>query len=89
MALGAQVNDGVGMFVADGMKQALAGVAIGFVGALLLGRVMASVIYGVSARDSMTFASVALVLLTVAFLASAVPAYRAAQVEPVRTLRDE
>ncbi|HET9695324.1 MAG TPA: ABC transporter permease [Terriglobales bacterium] len=89
MALGAQVKDVVAMIVADGMKPALAGVAIGFVGALLLGRVMASVIYGVSARDSLTFASVSLVLLTVAFLASAVPAYRAAQVEPVRTLRDE
>jgi ABC-type antimicrobial peptide transport system permease subunit len=89
MALGAQVKDVVGMIVADGMKPALAGVGIGFVGALLLGRVMASVIYGVSSRDSLTFASVSLVLLTVAFLASSVPAYRAAKVEPVRTLRDE
>ncbi len=89
MALGAQVRDVVQMIVADGMKPALVGVAIGFAGALALGRVLASVIYGVSSRDALTFASVSVILLTVAFLASAVPAWRAAQVEPVRTLRDD
>ena len=89
MALGAQVRDVVRMVVVDGMQPALGGVIIGFVGALALGRVLASVIYGVSSRDAITFASVSVLLLTVALLASVLPAYRAAQVEPVITLRDE
>ena len=51
MALGAQIGDVLRMIVAEGMKPTLLGVAIGLAGALALGRVMASVIYGVSARD--------------------------------------
>ena len=89
MALGAQVKDVVRMVVVDGMRPTLIGVAIGFVGALALGRVLASVIYGVSARDAVTFGSVSVLLLMVALLATVIPAYRAAQVEPIRTLRDE
>jgi putative ABC transport system permease protein len=89
MALGAQVRDVVRMVVVDGMRPALIGVVIGFVGALALGRVLASVIFGVSSRDAITFASVSVLLLTVALMASVLPAYRAAQVEPVITLRDE
>lgn len=89
MALGAQIRDVVQMIVADGMKPAVVGILIGFAGALALGRVLSSVIYGVSSRDALTLASVSILLLTVAFLASALPAFRAARVEPVRTLRDE
>lgn len=89
MALGAQVRDVVKMIVVDGMTPALVGVAIGFVGALALGRVLSHVIYGVSARDGVTFASVSMGLLTVALLATALPAWRAAQVEPMKTLHEE
>ena len=89
MALGAQVRDVVRMIVLDGMTPTVVGVGIGFLGALALGRVLSSVIYGVSSRDALTFATVSVVLLSVALLATAVPAYRAAHVEPVRTLRDE
>jgi putative ABC transport system permease protein len=89
MALGAQVRDVVQMVVSDGMKPALVGVVIGFAGALGLGQLLASIVYGVSSRDALTLASVSVLLLTVALLASIVPAYRAAQVEPIRTLRDE
>jgi putative ABC transport system permease protein len=89
MALGAQIRDVVGMVVMDGMTPAVIGVAIGFAGALALGRVLASVIYGVSARDLLTFATVSVLLLAVALLASVLPAYRAAQVQPVTILRDE
>jgi putative ABC transport system permease protein len=89
MALGAQIHHVVQMIVVDGMRPAIIGVVIGFAGALALGRVLASVIYGVSSRDAATFGSVSVLLLTVALLASAVPAWRAARVEPVRTLRDE
>jgi putative ABC transport system permease protein len=71
------------------MKPTLLGVGIGLAGALALGRVMASVIYGVSPRDIMTFAGVAAVIFCVGLLASAVPAYRATRVDPMKTLRDE
>lgn len=89
MALGAQIRDVMQMIVIDGMTPTVLGVALGFIGALALGRVLASVVYGVSPHDALTLATVSLLLLIVALLASAVPAYRAAQVEPVRTLRDE
>jgi putative ABC transport system permease protein len=89
MTLGAQITDIVRMVVVDGLRPAVIGVGIGLVGTLALGRVFASVIYGVSARDSLTFAIVCSLLLGVALVASISPAYRAARVEPVRTLRDE
>jgi putative ABC transport system permease protein len=89
MALGAQLGDVLRMIVVEGMKPTLLGVAIGLAGALALGRVMASVIYGVSARDLMTFASVAALMTAIGLVASALPAYRATRVDPMKTLRDE
>ena len=89
MALGAQVGDVLRMVVAQGMKPTMIGVAIGVVGALALGRVLSSVIFGVSARDVATFASVSVLLTGVGFLASILPAYRATRVDPMRTLRED
>jgi putative ABC transport system permease protein len=89
MALGASHSDVLKMVVADGMKPILLGVAIGFVAALALGRVVSSLIYGVRPTDPLTFATVAALLVAVGLLATIVPAYRATRVEPVRTLRDE
>jgi putative ABC transport system permease protein len=89
MALGASHSDILKMVVADGMKPILLGVAIGFVAALALGRVVSSLIYGVRPTDPLTFATVAALLVAVGLLATIVPAYRATLVEPVRTLRDE
>jgi len=89
MAMGAQVRDVVKMIIVDGMKPTAIGVVIGSAGALALGRVLATVIYGVSARDSITMGIVCLLLTVVAFLASLFPARKAAQVQPVKTLREE
>jgi putative ABC transport system permease protein len=89
MALGAQIGDVLRMVVVEGMKPTLIGVAIGLVGALALGRVLSSVIYGVSARDAATFGTVALVMTAVGLLASTLPAYRATRVDPMKTLREE
>jgi predicted permease len=89
MALGAQLSDVLRMIVTEGMKPTLVGVAIGLAGALALGRVMASVIYGVSARDLTTLVSVAALMTAIGLVASAVPAYRATRVDPMKTLRDE
>jgi len=89
MALGAQVGDVLRMVVIEGMKPTLLGVVIGLAGALALGRVLASVIYGVSARDLATFGTVAVMTTAVGLLASLLPALRAARVDPMKTLRDE
>jgi predicted permease len=89
MALGATIQDVARMVVVQGMKPTLTGVVIGLVAALALGRVVASLIYGVSVRDFTTFISVSLILVTVGFAASLLPAYRATRIEPVRTLREE
>ena len=89
MALGAQIGDVLRMVVIEGMKPTLLGVIIGVVGALALGRVLSSVIFGLSARDFATFATVALLTTGVGLLASTLPAYRATRVDPMKTLRDE
>ena len=89
MALGAQISDVLRMIVVEGMKPTLTGVAIGLIGALALGRVLSSVIYGVSARDIATFSSVAVLMTGIGLLASALPAYRATRVDPMKTLRDD
>jgi putative ABC transport system permease protein len=89
LALGAQTLDVLRMVVMDGLKPTLAGIGIGLVSALLLGRVLASVIYGVSTKDAVTFTLGALLLTGVSLAASLIPAYRATQVEPTETLREE
>ena len=71
------------------MTLALAGSAVGLAGALLLSRLMSSLLYGIRATDPMTFVAVTLLLLTVAFLATYLPASRAARVDPLVALRAE
>jgi predicted permease len=89
MALGAQIRDVLRLVVFEGMKPAVAGMFIGLTGALLLGRVLAKLVFGVKTTDPATFAAVSILLMAVALLATAVPAYRATRVDPMRTLRDE
>jgi len=89
MALGAQIGDVLRMVVVEGMKPTLLGIALGIAGALALGRVLASIIYGVSARDVATFCTVAVMMAAVGLLASTLPAYRATRVDPMKTLREE
>ena len=72
-----------------GMKPTLLGVVIGLAGALALGRVLSSVIYGVSARDLATLCIVAVMMTGVGLLASMLPALRATRVDPMHTLREE
>jgi putative ABC transport system permease protein len=87
--LGAQMPDVLRMVIIDGIKPALIGVFFGVVGALALGRVLANLVYGVSTRDLPTLLLVSMLLLMVALVASVVPAYRAARVDPIQILRDE
>ena len=89
LALGATLSDVFRMIMVEGMKPTLLGVAIGAAGALALGRVMSSFIYGVSSTDPVTFFGVAFVLAMVALLASLIPALRAARVDPIVALHYE
>jgi len=89
IALGAQQNDVLMLVLGEGTKTALIGVAIGLAAALGLTRLMASVLYGVSATDPMTFLVVAILLTGVALTACFIPAHRAMRVDPIVALRYE
>ena len=89
LALGAQRRDVMAMIVAQGMAMAAAGAAVGVVSALLLTRLMSSLLFGVSAADPITFAAIPLLLAAVAFVACYVPARRATRVDPLAALRTE
>ncbi|HVE77424.1 MAG TPA: FtsX-like permease family protein, partial [Gemmatimonadaceae bacterium] len=87
VALGATPRSVLALVVGQGMTLALVGVAAGLAGALLLTRVMAAVLYDVRTTDPATFATVILVLLATAFVASWLPARRALRIDPVQALR--
>jgi ABC-type antimicrobial peptide transport system permease subunit len=89
MALGAKRADVLRMVVRQGMMMTLIGIAIGLAGAFALSRVIVGLLYGVSARDPLTFAGVSIVLLIVALLACLIPARRATRVDPIIALRTE
>jgi putative ABC transport system permease protein len=87
MALGAQRGDVLKMTVKQGLKLVAVGLACGLVIAFILTRVMATLLFGISATDPFTFLSISLVLLAVALLASYIPALRATKVDPMIALR--
>ena len=89
LALGAQRRDVMAMIVTQGMAMAAAGAAVGVVSALLLTRLMTSLLFGVSAADPITFAAIPLLLAAVAFVACYLPARRATRVDPLAALRTE
>ena len=89
IALGAQPGRVLGMAVGEGMKLAILGTAIGMACGLLLTRFMASMLFGVTAHDPLTFVVVAAVVVFVSFAACYIPARRAMRVDPIIALRYE
>jgi ABC-type antimicrobial peptide transport system permease subunit len=89
MALGARAADVLQLVVGQGLRLAVAGVALGLLISVVASRVMQSLLYDTSPRDPVVTASVATLLIAIAVLASVLPARRAARVDPADVLRTE
>jgi ABC-type antimicrobial peptide transport system permease subunit len=89
LAFGATLRDVARHVVVQGMKPTLIGIGIGLAASFALGRLVASMIYGVSTRDLATFFAVTLILIVVSLAASLIPALRATRIDPLAVLREE
>jgi putative ABC transport system permease protein len=89
MALGAQTRDVLSLIVSQGLKLVVIGLVIGLIGAFALMRVIASLLFGVTTKDPLTFSAAAIVLAVVALLACYIPARRASRVDPLKALHYE
>ena len=89
LALGGSSGAVLRLIVAHGMRIVLSGVLVGLLTAVMLTRLVAGLLFGVAAIDPFTFATVALLLVTVALVACLVPASRAVHLEPAVVLRNE
>ncbi len=89
LALGAKRSEIMRMILRQGLALAVAGAALGLVGALIVSHLMAGLLFGVSPTDPLTFVGVTLVLTVVALAASYIPAMRAMRVDPLVALRYE
>jgi ABC-type antimicrobial peptide transport system permease subunit len=87
--LGAQVRDILGLVLASGLRVVAIGVAIGLAAALMLGRLVASQLYGVLPNDPSILAVAAVTMCALAAIASLIPGWRASRVDPVSSLRSE
>ena len=89
MALGAQIGDVRRMFLRHGLRLTVTGLALGIAVALVLTRVMSSLLFGVGPTDPITYAAVSVALAAVALLATYLPAHRASRIDPVVALRGD
>jgi ABC-type antimicrobial peptide transport system permease subunit len=89
LALGAQPATLLRLVLGQGLRLAAIGIAIGLVGAVMLTRVLETLLFGISTRDPITFLGVAVLLLVAASIACYAPARRAAHSDPIAALRAE
>jgi predicted permease len=89
IAFGATRSDVMQFVVAQAIKPTAIGIVIGLAAAYSLSRLVTSMVYGVSARDAVTFIAVTTLLVLVAFVASLIPALRATRISPLAVIRDE
>ena len=89
MALGAQRADVLGMIIRRGLTLALLGVSVGLAVSALVMRLIAGMLFHTRPTDPLTFAVTAALLVAVSFVASSLPAYRAARLDPMNTLREQ
>ncbi len=89
MAIGAQASSVVGLILSQSLRITLLGMVGGIGVAFLLTRLLSGMLFGVTATDPLTFTVVAVLVFAVAATASSVPAWRAARIDPIRTLRAE
>ena len=89
IALGAQRSNVLRMMLGQGLRLAIVGVALGLLGAIAVTRLLKGLLFGISASDPWTFASIAVLLIGVALLACLIPARRATRVDPLEALRSE
>lgn len=89
MALGAEKSDVLRMIVRRGMTLALLGLGTGLMISVMVTRLLSGILYGIHPSDPLTFVTMTGVLLLVSLFASSIPAYRAAQLDPIETLREQ
>jgi putative ABC transport system permease protein len=88
MAMGAARGDILRLVVMQGMRLSVVGIVLGFIAAVALGRVMTSMLVGVKATDPLTYVSMIVIFLAIAALASWLPAWRAAGMDPKTALHE-
>jgi predicted permease len=89
LALGAQRESVIGLILRRGLMLAAIGLAIGIVASMIFTRFLGEMLYGVKPLDPLTFVAVSAVLMLVSLIASSAPAYRAARLDPMKTLREQ
>jgi putative ABC transport system permease protein len=89
MALGAQRADVLGMIVRRGLSLSIIGAGVGVAISVLITRLLSGLLYGIRPTDPVTFAATTVLLILVGTVASCVPAYRAARMDPMKTLREQ
>jgi putative ABC transport system permease protein len=89
LALGAQRESVVGLILRRGLMLAAIGLGIGIVASVVFTRFLSDLLYGVTPLDPLTFIGVSAALMLVSLIASSAPAYRAARLDPMRTLREQ